>query len=75
MKEDEEIFFDEARLCFGDALASRAVVGRGERTLLPGHVHERGHHGGLQGVPSVLVSTVYNPYIHIYIYKIIWVVL
>ena len=25
---------DEATLCFGDALASKAVVGPGERTLL-----------------------------------------
>ena len=38
---------EEATLCFGDWLDSRA----GERTLLPGHVRE----GGLQGVPSVMV--------------------
>ena len=37
---------------------SRAVVGLGERTLLPGHVREWGLHGGLQGVRSVLVAPV-----------------
>ena len=39
-------------------LDSRVVVGLGERTLLPGHVREWGHHGGLQGVRSVLVGPV-----------------
>ena len=38
---------DEATLCLRDLLDSRAVVGLGERTLLPGHVLEWGHHGGL----------------------------
>ena len=33
---------NEATLCLGDALASRRVVGPGERTLLPVHVL----HGG-----------------------------
>ena len=39
---------DEATLCLGDMLDSRAVVGPGEYTLLPGHVREYGHYGGLQ---------------------------
>ena len=39
---------DGATLCLGDVLDSRAVVGPGERTLLPGHVREWGNHGGLQ---------------------------
>ena len=34
--------------CLRDVLDSRTVVGPGERTLLPGHVREWGHHGGLQ---------------------------
>ena len=38
---------DEATLCLGDVLDSRAVVGPGERTLLPGPVREWGHLGGL----------------------------
>ena len=33
-------------------------MGPGERTLLPGHVCEWGHHVGLQGVRSVLVGPV-----------------
>ena len=37
--------FDEATLCLGDALASRGVLGPDDFTLLPGHVHELGHHG------------------------------
>ena len=41
---------DEATLCLGDVLDSRAVVGPGERTFLPGHVRELGHHVGIQGV-------------------------
>ena len=36
----------------------RAVVGPSERTLLPGHGHKWGHHGGLQGVRSVMVHPV-----------------
>ena len=39
-------------------LDSRVVVGLGKHTLLPGHVREFGHHGGLQGVRSVLVAPV-----------------
>ena len=38
---------DEIALYFGDALDSRAVVGTGKPTLIPGHVCEWGHHGGL----------------------------
>ena len=40
----------------GDALdpSSRAVGGLGERTLLPEHLRERGHHG----VRSVIVGPV-----------------
>ena len=33
-------------------------MGLDERTLLPGHVREWGHHGGLQGVRSILVGPV-----------------
>ena len=49
---------DEAPLCLGDVLNSRVVVRPGERTLLPGHVSEWGHYGGLQVVRSVLVGPV-----------------
>ena len=49
---------DEATLCLGDVLDSRAVVGPGERTLLPGHVREWGNHVDLQEVQSVLVGPV-----------------
>ena len=47
---------DKTTLCLGDVLDSRAVVGRGERTLVPGHVRKAGHYVGLQGVQSVLVG-------------------
>ena len=33
-------------------------MGLGERNLLPVHVHEWGHHVGLQGVQSVLLGPV-----------------
>ena len=36
-------------------LDSSVIVGSGQRTLLPGHAREPGHHGGLQGVQSVMV--------------------
>ena len=49
-------------LCYRDALDSRAVVGPGERTLPAGHVSEQGHHGGLQGVQSVMVGPVEDPF-------------
>ena len=52
---------EEVILCFGDALDSRVVVGPGELTLLPGHVREWGHHGGLQGVRSFIVGPVEDP--------------
>ena len=34
------------------------VVGLGERNLLPGHVREWGHHGGLQGDRGALMAPV-----------------
>ena len=57
-KDKERKKLDEATLRLGDVLDSRAIVGLGERNLLPGHVRELGHHVGLQGVRSVLVCPV-----------------
>ena len=54
---------DEATLCLGDVLNSRAVVGTGECTLLPGHVCEWGHHVALQEVRSVLVGPVDDSFV------------
>ena len=45
-----------AALCDDVMLDSRVQVERGERTLLLGYVLEPGHHGGLQGVQSVMVA-------------------
>ena len=53
--------FDEATLGFWDALDSRAVVGPGECTFLPGHVREPGHLGGLQGIQSVMGGPIDDP--------------
>ena len=39
-------------------LDSIAVVGLGERNILPGYVREWGHHVGLQGVRSVMMGLV-----------------
>ena len=41
---------NKANPCFGNAHDSKAVVGLGERTLLPRHVREYCYHEGLQGV-------------------------
>ena len=40
------------------AINSRAIVGPGERSLLPGHVRELGYHGGLQGDQSNIAGPV-----------------
>ena len=52
---------DKAAFCVDDTLYSIGLLGGGERTLIPGYVREPGHHGGLQGVQSVLVRPVYDP--------------
>ena len=61
IEEDEKENFDEDTIWNVDTLNSISVVGPGERTLLPGHVGEPGHHGGLKGVGSVMIGPVDDP--------------
>ena len=46
--------FEEGALSLDNLLDPGAEAGAGPRHLLPGHVGEPGHDGGLQGVQSVV---------------------
>ena len=54
--------FKEGALSLDNLLDPGAEVGAGARHLLPGHVGEPGHNGGLQGVQSVVGSPVDGPF-------------
>ena len=54
--------FKEGALSLDNLLYPGAEAGAGPRHLLPGHVCEPVHDGGLQGVQSVVTSPVDGPF-------------